>query len=191
MLASTLLLSAMLFPGCSPKENRISHQEVESRVKNLLQMPTFEHIYRDIIYYGKNERFWFIPTVNKEILFSIEVRVQAGIDFSNGLRIEPGSEGELVIFLPPPEILVIDADESTIRQYYIREYGERVSRLEYYDVIDAQKESIRNDAVKRGILLRAEENAKQLLTNLLEYSGFQTITFRSAQSGVRKKEEEP
>ena len=73
---------------------------------------------------------------------------------------------------------MIDADEPSIQLYFVRENRRNpISRLEYYDEIDRSKEQIHQDALDRGILYRAEENARRLLENFLQLTGFHTVNF--------------
>ncbi len=62
--------------------------------------------------------------------------------------------------------------------YFLKENRRNpISRLEYYDEINRTKERIRQDALDRDILYRAEENARRLLKNFLQLAGFHTVYF--------------
>ncbi|HOV62449.1 MAG TPA: hypothetical protein PLG43_01040, partial [Spirochaetia bacterium] len=70
--------------------------------------------------------------------------------------------------------------EGSIYQFFVREKGGRIERLEYYDEIEKSKARIREDAVKRGILIKAEGNVKKLITEFLTISGISDIRFEPA-----------
>jgi hypothetical protein len=160
--------------------------ELEAHIREILTLPTYEHVYRDIIYVGEEAKFLGITTAEKKLLFSIDVVVQAGIDLSNGIEITPKQKNTVEVKLPPPEILLIDADENSINQYFVKERGKSVSRLEYYDEIDRQKAVIREDALERNILVKAEENAKKLIEKFLSLAGFEEVVFKE----IKIKEED-
>jgi hypothetical protein len=173
----------LLFTSCGVDETA-DFDTLENRVREILDLPTFEHVYRDIIYLGEEKKFLnFIPTMEKRLLFAIDVHVQAGIDLSDGIKLAPGEKGEITVYLPPAKILLIDADESSITQYFATAWGGEIERLDYYDEIGAAKEEIRTDAIRRGILTKAGENGQKLLTNFLNLAGFPTVRFEPLKTG--------
>ena len=147
-------------------------------MRELLELPTYEHLYREVVYVDEARSFLLIPTVDARVLFSVDVRVQAGIDLTEGFSLEVRTGGEIVVDLPEAKILLIDADETSIHQYFTRDRGGSISRLTYYDEIDRSKVSIAKDAVERGILTKARVNAEKLLERFLTSVGFQTVVFR-------------
>ena len=59
----------------------------------------------------------------------------------------------------------------------MRERGGRVGWLEYGEQIEAIKGKNAEDAVERGILVRAAENARMVVRNFLELAGFESVVF--------------
>ena len=80
---------------------------------------------------------------------------------------------------------MIDADETTITQYFKKEFGGEISRLEYYDEISQSKTQIRRDALERGVLTRARENASSVVRSLLQSQGIEPVVvqFRGSSEG--------
>ena len=171
-----LSLLVLVCLACSENE-KPSTADLETPVREILELPTYEHIYRDIIYLDERKSFLMFKMVDKSVLFSIDVRVQAGIDFNDGVAISESGEDGILVKLPAAKVLLVDADESSIRQYFIKESGEGIERLEYYDEIDKSKKRIVEDAISRGLLERAEEIAKRLLENFFHLAGFTTVAF--------------
>ncbi len=161
--------------------------EIESRIKTVLELPTYEYVYRDIIYIAEQADFLGFRHKDKQLLFAIDVKLQAGIDLSKGVRVTPETQGGLAISVPEPEILLVDADENSITQYFKREFGGEIGRLEYYDEISHSKNRIRRDALERGILARARENAASVVGSLLQSQGISPVTIefhQETQQGV-------
>jgi hypothetical protein len=131
-------------------------------------MPTFEHVYRDVVFLDRERTFLIFKTVDAEVLFSIDVRVQAGIDLQDGFSVDRKRREGLTVTLPPAKILLVDADEESIHQYFLKEIGGGISRLDYYDEINLKKDDLIQDAVERGILQRATDNARLLIRSFLE-----------------------
>jgi hypothetical protein len=174
-----VLLAAALGSGCSERAAEapeLSKERIGRKVDALLELTTYEYIYRDIIYIGEEARFLGIKHLDKRLLFSVDFRITAGVDLDNGdVRVKPLAGGGVRIELPEPSVLTADAREDSIRQYFVKEFGGRVSRLEYYDRIDEHKREAVESAVADGILDRAGENARTILTNTLEGLGIERV----------------
>lgn len=156
---------------------------VERQIKAVLELPSYEYVYRDIIYIADQAEFLGFHHRDKQLLFAVDVHLQAGLDLTKGVTVKPaetlpgGSRG-LSITLPAPEILVIDADETSITQYFKKEFGGEIGRLEYYDEISQSKKQIRRDAIERGVLTQARENAASVVRSLLQSQGFDRVVVR-------------
>jgi len=176
VLSQLSLLSSALFLSCrEPKPPAFSAAEIERKVSAILELPTYEYKYRDVIYIADQASFLGFRHRDTQLLFSVEVVVQAGIDLRRGIEIEKSGLAGLTIRLPEPEILLIDADEGAIVQYFKKEFGGQISRLDYYDEISRSKDRIRRDAVERGILDQARRNAEVLVRKLLATAGVESV----------------
>lgn len=174
-----LIILCILTTGCTGSSRPLSDQELSARIRTILELPTVEYRYKDILYVGESRSFFFITTSLKEVLFSVDIRVRAGIDLQESFSVyrKKGNPHRIYVGLPPPKILLIDADESTIHQYFVLETGDRFRRLEYSKELEAAKPRILKDAQERGILAQAEQNAHLLVRGLMELLGFQEVEF--------------
>jgi len=145
-------------------------------MRRILLLPAYEHVYRDIIYFNEEKTFMFFKLYDKELLFSVNIRVQAGINLEKGFSLDNDGTHSIRITLPEPEILLIDADETTIKELFITEWGKEINRLDYYSEIENKKEAVAADAVKRGILVKAAQNIDFMLTNLFKSAGYDSVT---------------
>ena len=185
---SALLLSALavtiflfLVSGCTDAAPPPPQEELERKIRTLLELPTYEQNYREVIYLGEQASFLSIPTRDLQLLFSLDITVEAGLNLKDSLRITPRGWQQLIITLPEPEVLSIDADENSIQQYFIKEWGlgTGFGRLDLYDEINAAKERVRLEAVDRGILEKARENAETLIRQMFIMAGFESVQFRT------------
>ncbi|WP_319415960.1 DUF4230 domain-containing protein [Marispirochaeta aestuarii] len=173
---------AALFSGCSvDSEQRLS--PIRQQIRSVLEIPSYEHIYREVIYLGKENSFLGFRTLDQRLLFAVDMRVQAGIRLDRGFQLRPAGTRRIDILLPPAEILLIDADEESIEQFFLLERGGSITHTEYYDEIELSKESVRDDAVSRGILDKAEENARTLIRGILSGAGYREIRFITVDPG--------
>jgi hypothetical protein len=182
-LLIAIVIAAFVITSTCTIEKRPGIEELESQIQAILELPTYEHIYRDIIYVDRERSFLIFKIMQARVLFSIDVRVQAGIDLAEGFKVIPDPafrrDGGITVVLPTAKILLVDADESSIQQYFIKEVGGELARLDYYDEINRKKEDIISDAIERGILLNATQNAKKLIAGFLTQAGFKNVTFDS------------
>ena len=179
-----LVVAALLF-GCraEPKPDLL---KIENRVRKILELPTVEYRYKDIVYLGDKKTFLFFTTVDKKLLFSVNIRIRAGLDLrGDPLTLSPDEKKskKIRVRLPRSGILLIDADEKSIHQYFAVEQGDKFSRLEFSREIERIKPRIEKDARDRGILKQSEENAKRLVRSFLELAGFEEIDFEPSTKG--------
>ena len=176
---SIIALLIVLSGGCA--QNAIPVSSLEARVRRILELPTYEHIYRDVVYFDE-ERSYVVFKTRKAVLFSVDISVQAGLDLTKGFEIKRRGFSRAIAVVPPAEILLIDADESSIQEYFVEERFDAISRLDYYDEIDRSKEKIREDAINRGILERAQERAYRLIRGVLTSAGYERVDIIQAAS---------
>jgi len=172
-----IIIFLTLVFSCTPGQN-ISKPVIENQIRTILDLPTVEYVYREIIYVGQEARFFGIKHLDKRLLFSIDLIINAGIDLTKGIEIRNVIDGSIQIILPEPEILEIDADESTIYQFFVKEWGDKVSHLDYYDEIVKSKNNIKKDAIERGILIKAKNNAENIISKIFSVYGVTNISFK-------------
>ncbi|MFO8064849.1 MAG: DUF4230 domain-containing protein [Spirochaetota bacterium] len=165
--------------------------DLERRVSDVLRLHTYEHVYRDIVYFGEERSFLFFKTMDRRLLFSVDIVVEAGIDLAEGLELAHDEQHprRLIVELPPTRILLVDADESSINQYFSRERGGDVGWLEYSSQIDEVKTRVEADAVERGILEKAQTSAREVVTDFFELSGFEEVVFRAPETPSSRTED--
>ena len=179
-----LLAVLALTGGCAVKSQRET-DEISRHIRAILQLPTYEHVYRDVVYLSRERVFLIFKTMDAEVLFAINVRIQAGIDLREGFSVKRQRREGVLVQLPPAKILLADADEESIEQYFLKEIGGGIARLEYYDEINSKKEELIEDAVRRGILLKADENAALLIRGFLENLLGESVTVVTLRESVR------
>ena len=170
-----LILSILI--SCTA-QTTTSRPVIENQIRGILELPTIEYVYREVIYVGHEAKFLGFKHIDKRLLFSIDLIISAGIDLTKGIEIRNITNGDIQIILPEPEILLVDADEGSIHQFFVKEWGEKVSRLDYYDEIVKSKEEITSDAIERGILLKAKNNAEELVLKIFSVYGIKKVDFR-------------
>ncbi len=180
--AAVLILMTVLL-SCSGDDGNSAAEALELSVRNILEIPAYEQIYRDIVYIGEEQKVLFFTTTDKRLLFSVDIKIQAGIRNADNIKIElSGKTGDgqkaARVYVPRSEILLVDADESSIEQYFIKEQGGDISRLDYYNEINAKKDDLVKTAIESGLLEKADSNVQKLIRGFLELSGIHVSEFR-------------
>ncbi len=184
LLPLLTLALPLLITACAPSR-AAQVIRMQEQIESLLELHTYEHIYRDLVYFGEERSFLGIPTVDRALLFSVDIRVRAGMDLAEGvvLTADRTSASRIYVRLPNPEILTVDADESSIREYFIREKGGSVGLLELSGQLEGAKARTAEEAVRRGILEQADANARRIVRGFLNLAGFSEVVFASPSTG--------
>ena len=175
---SILIIVSALSLSCSDRQRAVNELSLERRISSLLELHVVEYVYRDIVYFGEQESFLGIfRTRDQQLLFAVRLRVQAGVDLSKGVEVlRDRRKPELVVVrIPAPEILIVDADEGSIEQFFVRERGGSIQWDQVSAEMERVKGRVREDALEKGILLRARENAVQLIREVMAVAGYDDV----------------
>ena len=172
--------------SCSSGPDEPDPGQLELSVRNILELPTYEEVYRDIVFIGEQQKVLFFTTADKRVLFSVDIRIQAGIKNLDDIAIDITGENDegtkrAVVYLPKSEVILADADENTIEQYFLKEQGGGISRLDYYNEINRKKEELVKSAAGSGMLSKADANARKLVQGFMALSGVEVAEFREAE----------
>lgn len=175
---SIFLIVSFLLVSCTERETVPGELALERRISSLLELHTVEYVYRDIVYFGDQESFLGIfRTRDQQLLFAVHLRVQAGVDLSKGVEVLRDSQEPalLLVRVPAPEILIVDADEGSIEQFFVRERGGSIQWDQVSEEMESVKERVRRDALEKGILTRAEDNAVRLIREVMTVAGYEDV----------------
>lgn len=175
LILSLLLIAGAAYLLSGGRENISRTEVMEHRLRELRQLQTVTQTFRSVIYV-EEKNFW---RGNKQVLFTLEYHVTAGVDFSEGLQIRENPDGTIHVRMPPGEIFSSDADETTIRQMFLKEQVllNPVRMGDYIPQIIAQGEANKQAALESGILNMAESNARMAVMRILNLGEFENISF--------------
>lgn len=171
-----LILNRQLFE--KPNNINLSGANVILEIQELGNLETASYTIEKIVEAGEQRNAFQNLLFGDRILLIAHGNVVAGVKLSQVTQENVQVEGEnLVITLPPPEILSSYLDNSKTRVYdRTRGYltvGDK--DLESEARLSAET-SILQAACEAGILEEARENAIEQITKLFELSGFTTVT---------------
>jgi hypothetical protein len=145
---------------------------IEDRVQRMEQLVTARQTYREVIYTEKK-----LLLADKRVLFSLIFNVEAGVRLEN-CRVVKQPGGGVIVYLPPVEILSIDADESSIKQYFVKEQLTPVRFSDFSTVVNEEKEQILIEARASGLENRAEANAVNGITAIFRMAQIENVTVK-------------
>ena len=167
----------------TPKEEQIDLGAVVTRVRalNRLETASMRVVHVSTI----TQSYELVPNAlaGDELTFFAAGDVIAGIDLSQlkADDVRRDGDGTIVVRLPPPQILVsrIDNRESRVLNrktgFFRRADMNLESRARQY-----AEQGIRNEAVSKGILPLASQNAEVKVAELLHTFGFQRVRCEAA-----------
>lgn len=167
-----LLLTILLFLSSCPAPPK--ELPLASQLEKMMELSTLEWIYDELIYQSYNKKLLFVETRRKEALFSIRIAIRAGFQFDREKFLDYKKD-TLLVYMPPPQILSIDAKEESIRQYFVRERRSALLYPEFQDWINLCAERVKKDALQKGILKECSKRGRKIIKSYLHSLGYQKI----------------
>lgn len=178
-LFTTILLAIFLIMNRfnNGKSEKYSSSVVLNKVVHIQELALVKHNYNGVIGYNEFLKFLNInvPLTEKHFLLKYNGYIKAGVNFS---KIVVSVNGNAVhVIMPKAEILDVVIDENSLHIYNESDNAFNPIRIsDYNDALKKEKETMRNNALSQGILRDANQQAKLVITALLQEMGFKEIT---------------
>lgn len=158
------------------KDKRYDTSTVLSKIVHIQELATVKYNYAGVIGYKDNFKILNInvPLTDKYFLLKYEGYLKAGVDFN---RIKVNIHGENVhVSMPKAQIFDIVIDENSVKVYDESENAFNPIKIQDYNkALMDEKETMRQDAIKQGVLNDANRQAEIAVKSLLEEMGFKNI----------------
>lgn len=165
-----ITFSLLLFGYLYFYEPKSIERKINNKLKEISLLTTGEDIYKEVIYSKTTGDIFWIPIKNKEFLLSINYKITTGIDLSKGFNVaHKGSYTELI--LPYPQVVQIDADDLSIKEYFTKERFSSIKRDDYFAIINETKAELLESEEIKELLLESSKNAELIIRSLLEVGG--------------------
>lgn len=162
-----VLVIGLLLTACAADTTQST---VQHQVQALFEMPTVEMVFRDVVYHRSNQRVMGVLNYDfRETLFRVLVRVQAGFDLSSPNFSVVQEGGRISINLPKPKILMADADDESLHEYFTRDNNIGLQLLQ--ERKKQRVEAAKVQAIEQGILGEAARQARLRVGELLNVLG--------------------
>lgn len=172
-----LAISLLIIGSNREKEYGYDSSTVMSRISHIQELALVKHNYTGVIGFKDYKRILNIniPLTDKYFLLKYNGYLKAGVDFSR-VKINVLGDSTVHVSIPKPDILDTVIDESSVQIYNESENAFNPIKIsDYNESLIREKNVMVRDAVNQGILTDATEQAKMVLTTMLEEMGFSDI----------------
>lgn len=177
-LITTVVLAVLLLINKNSKEEVVSYDSttVFTKISHIQELSTVKYNYTGVIGYKDAMKIFKmnIPLTEKYFLVKYNGYLKAGVDFD---RIVVNVENEKVhVSIPRARIFDIVIDENSVTVYNESDNAFNPIKIsDYNQALMKEKETMRNDAIKQGILKDANQHAELAIGSLLQEMGFDDV----------------
>lgn len=176
---TTLILALLLLVSnrSSEKEKGYDSTTVMTRIVHIGELALVKHNYTGVIGYKDYKKFLNInvPLTDKYFLLKYNGYIKAGVDFER-IKVNVENDSTLHVSIPKPRILDTVIDEKSVEVYNESENAFNPIKIsDYNEALIREKNVMASDAINQGILTDAAQQARLVLTTLLQEMGFTRI----------------
>lgn len=153
-------------------EKEITADIIEDGLRDMGVLLTGEYYFTEVVSYSSIKKLFKteikLPFTESSYLASYNGEITAGIDFA-ALTVTKDDEKKLItIHMPKPEIQNIDIDPNSFELHSEKSgVGNPISAEDFNNSLIELENTARDKAIERGLLQRAEENARTIIENFV------------------------
>jgi len=151
-------------------EKEITAEIVRDSLREAGVLITEEYYFTEVVSYSSIKKLWNIDLgiTESSYLASYDGVVTAGVDLTKAQVEKDEAEKRVTITLPAAAIENIDIDPESFVLYSEKAgLGNRLSAADFNNSLVELEQTARDKAVERGVLERAEKNARTLIGGLV------------------------
>lgn len=143
---------------------------IREGLNDIGELATEEYFFTRVETYdsSKNIKGFKVPFTTTRFVYSYDGMVKAGIDFT-AIEVEKDDlKKTITVTLPASKILDCSVDPDTFEVYDEKNsVFNPIHISDYNDSLDEMIDAAKNDAIEKGVLERADSNARLLIKNLV------------------------
>ena len=151
-------------------EKEISAEILRDGVREVGVLVTDEYYFTEVVSYSSIKKLWKIDLgiTESSYLASYDGVVRAGVDLSAAEVVKDDENRRITVMLPPAEIQGVDIDPESFQLYSEKAgLGNHISAEDFNNSLVELEATAREKAIERGLLDRADENARVLIRNII------------------------
>ncbi len=146
----------------------VSTETIQSGLENMGFLVTQEYYFTQVEKYTKEKKLFNLIDSSSEFMYSYDGAVFAGVDFEKITVTKDDSTKTITVDIPDAEIHTVSVDKSTFQVYSEKESLWNPLNLDDYNIsMDEFEKTAKNKALESGILERADEQARVLVSNFV------------------------
>lgn len=155
----------------TPVSPKIDLELINSKIGDIQELATVEYLFTDAAQFtgSKQIKEWNIPFTEKSFILRWEGVIKAGVDLKQ-VKIEVDEENKkITVTVPASKILSYEIDNDSVE--VIDEKNNIFNNISVNDKVQFDsktEEEMKKRATENGLLKKADENAKDILTRLIQ-----------------------
>ena len=152
-------------------EKKISGDIIQDGLRDMGFLVTEEYYFTEVVSYSSVKKLFKtikLGITESSYLASYDGVISAGLDFEK-ISVEKNDEERIItIRLPKSEVKYMQIDPESFVLYSEKEgLGNKISLSDYNDSLIELEKNAEKKAVNRGLLKRADDNAKLVISNFV------------------------
>ncbi len=152
-------------------EKKISGEIIQDGLRDMGFLVTEEYYFTEVISYSSVKKLFktiALGITESSYLASYDGVISAGLDFEK-IKVEKDDEAKsITIHLPKAEVKYMQIDPESFVLYSEKEgLGNKITLNDYNDSLIELEKNAEKKAVDRGLLKRADENARLVIANFV------------------------
>lgn len=151
-------------------EKEITSEILRDGVREVGVLVTEEYYFTEVVSFSSIKKLWKIDLgiTESSYLASYDGVVRAGVDLTGAEVVKDDGQKRVTVTLPAAEIQGVDIDPESFRLYSEKAgLGNPISAEDFNNSLIELENTAREKALERGVLERADENARVLIRNLI------------------------
>lgn len=152
-------------------EKEFSAEIIQDGLRDMGFLVTEEYYFTEVMTYSSVKKLFNLIELGfteSGYVAGYDGKILAGVNFEGISVIKDEDNHKITISIPAAEIISTDIDPESFVLYSEKEgVGNRVSVVDYNDSLIQLEKNATEKALKRGLLSKAETNAKQVITNFV------------------------
>ena len=154
--------------GIVKEKVEINTEVIADGLKDMGTLITQEYYFTQVEEYESTKSIWIFES-EASFIYSYDGVVNAGIDCTN-IKVEKDEERKtILVTIPKSTILNVVIDFQSFKKYKEKEgLWNKIDMTKYNDSLVEFEKSARRNAEKKGVLGKADENAKKLVESFVK-----------------------